>query len=806
MKPCRVFSQTGWRRAGAINVSATYICGLVLLVCFAISVSRTGSSILVTIIFDGPCATSSKVNLFLHLLVNILSSAVLASSNFFMQILSAPSREEIDRAHAWLESLDIGIPSFKNLRHVSWFKRTSWFIFFISSAPIHLFFNSAIFRTEYLGSEWHLTIATEAFTKGGAYYAPGASLSPAGSSMPAGPSYMPATGYAPEQSYGSWVPLSDYWEASSIARRNITLAAKEAHNWTILSSKDCQAEYISCKARSTYGDVVIIVEPGTSHPDGWTRSEVFNFQPSSNLSSYWDPRVPPDSINSLWFSTQCSTVRSSTGHGTYDTCYNTCLGALGSDLGLDQVASYGSGPPSFSFVSQHAPAPQDPWFLDFFFAIRESIQPKLYQLNGFNIPPLDSSLGFKDEFKSFRVRHCLAKPNPGTCKVGVSNALLLVVIGCVLVKAIQATIVVWKLPAASLVTPGDAIASFLSVPDPRTKGLCTLDIVDCERFEVSLCRTSGRIASSISGLAWVRTYIILISSLILLAAGFVLSSKATDYNYSYSFDHASTVIAAEFALSYYSALLLVNAPQLIFSSCYYVYNAIITRLHVEKEWDSFSSGFRPLRVSYPAGEQTSSYRLQLPYSYSIPMIAISISFHFFISNAVYLLLAEGGQLKLELVESLSILPLFHLSQGSAVALGYSPFFFLVLFIASFVLIICSPVLLGLQKLRYTTNAGGCSSLVISAACHPSDRATDEQTSEEGSSSSRHSLLDGRTSSGDESGPPLKLAQRKLRWGAMTLPRSLAECKNPEGGEEVFHLGFGTIQDGVWDPNEGHYYA
>ncbi|KAI3320958.1 hypothetical protein HD806DRAFT_546783 [Xylariaceae sp. AK1471] len=806
MNSSRVFSQKGWRRAGAINVGVAYTCTLVLLLCLLISVSQNESLILPTIIFEGPCTTSSAVSLFLHLLLNIVSGAILASSNFFMQVLSAPSREEINRAHAWLRSLDIGIPSIKNLWHMSWFKLISWFIFFLSSVPIHLFFNSAIFQTKYLGSEWHLTIATEAFTEGAAFFPPGASLLPAGFSLSNDIYIWPFYGYP--------VSLMEYWDASSIARQNLASVAREAHGWAVLNTADCQTQYISCTPRTTYRDVVVIVETGASNSAGWTRSEVFDFEPSSNLSSYWDSHVPPESINSLWFSAQCNTQRLLSNSGRDDKCKNTCLGALG-------------GATPYYFNPKFVPPPQEPWLLSFFEDLRANNKSTLYQNHGFN-----------DEFDNLRVRYCLAKPNQPTCKVGISNALLLVVVGCIFIKALQATIVVWKLPTASLVTPGDAIESFISDPDSRTQGLCTLDITDSERLEygVRKRRTPSmnvplphmiyprkwgkkqrRLASAITSSAWVRTYAILAPGLILLAAGLGESSAITQNNFSYSLDHTDVILAATFTLNYFGALLLVNTPQLIFSLCYFSYNSLVTRLHVEREWNSFGSDFQPLRVSYPAGEQVSSYRLQLPYTYSIPMIAISISLHWLVSNAVFLLIIEGGFVQSDAQNAAELSAIFRVSDGSFIALGYSPFFFLVLFVTSFIFIICSPVLIGLQKLKYKMVTGGCNSLVISAACYLSDLATDQQTTHEQRSCSPQqppldltdnttTLLDTRTKAIDETGQSLEMAQRKLRWGGMVLPRSLAECITTEDGEEVFHLGFGGVEDYIWEPNDNHYYA
>lgn len=68
-----------------------------------------------------------------------------------------------------------------------------------------------------------------------------------------------------------------------------------------------------------------------------------------------------------------------------------------------------------------------------------------------------------------------------------------------------------------------------------------------------------------------------------------------------------------FNYGYLGSLIMVNTPQLLLSLCYFSYNALVTRIHIEQEWNSYSLSYKPLRVSYPAGEQTSTYRLELPY-------------------------------------------------------------------------------------------------------------------------------------------------------------------------------------------------
>jgi hypothetical protein len=58
----------------------------------------------------------SNMSGWLHIGINILSTALLAGSNYCMQCLTSPTREEIDAAHARGSYLNIGILSWRNVR------------------------------------------------------------------------------------------------------------------------------------------------------------------------------------------------------------------------------------------------------------------------------------------------------------------------------------------------------------------------------------------------------------------------------------------------------------------------------------------------------------------------------------------------------------------------------------------------------------------------------------------------------------------------------------------------------------------
>jgi hypothetical protein len=73
-----------------------------------------------------------------HLLINALSTLLLAASNYTMQVLSSPTRKDIDEAHAKKEHLDIGVLSVRNLSRIPRRRLLLFILMGLSSIPIHL--------------------------------------------------------------------------------------------------------------------------------------------------------------------------------------------------------------------------------------------------------------------------------------------------------------------------------------------------------------------------------------------------------------------------------------------------------------------------------------------------------------------------------------------------------------------------------------------------------------------------------------------------------------------------------------------
>ena len=147
----------GWRM-GVTLCAATTGTVLVINVLLTVSASiRYGVHGGFGTIQEGSCRITRNLSLWLHLAINILSTLLLGASNYCMQCLASPTREEIDIAHGQHVWLDIGVPSVRNLRRITPFRLVLWLLLAASSLPLHLLWNSAVFST--LSSQDYVVVA-----------------------------------------------------------------------------------------------------------------------------------------------------------------------------------------------------------------------------------------------------------------------------------------------------------------------------------------------------------------------------------------------------------------------------------------------------------------------------------------------------------------------------------------------------------------------------------------------------------------------------------------------------------------------
>lgn len=147
----RLYSR--WRRMHRYRFGVLFCAGLSATVFFINSIltiwawKRFGVNFGVGFIQRGNCDQTKKLSQWLHLAINVLGTALLSASNYTMQCLSSPTRQDIDKAHAQNRWLDIGILSVRNLRTITWKRIILWWLLAVTSLPLHLMYNSAVFDT-----------------------------------------------------------------------------------------------------------------------------------------------------------------------------------------------------------------------------------------------------------------------------------------------------------------------------------------------------------------------------------------------------------------------------------------------------------------------------------------------------------------------------------------------------------------------------------------------------------------------------------------------------------------------------------
>lgn len=383
---------SGWRRSACVNTILVFTVFLVLLSSHIYLWVKSRRLDGYHIIHSGSCAGNGvgRANTLIHLVINILSTLVLASTNFFMQVLNAPSRAELDNAHTRGSWLDIGVPSPRNTFRVTPFKTIMWLLFFLSSVPIHLIFNSVIFSTDNRGSEFGYLVFDESVLAGGATFDPGTSLA-----LPYEIFKMDTTDTEEEK-------IRHFEELHSNRSLVIPEAVESMRNghWNKIDKSTCKALYNTthCSGLRSYRNVALIL-PGSS---GWNRSQVWHLP--ENETSFWDTYVPNDINNSLWFAhlpaaqyyQSCLMSLTTTidegglRHQIY--CDNSCSFAMGLDTSISDTWSY-SLFPDRQFHTELV-----------------SIGPA---------PEFESS--------SLTVEYCMVEPLETVCQIGLASTLLSVV-------------------------------------------------------------------------------------------------------------------------------------------------------------------------------------------------------------------------------------------------------------------------------------------------------------------------------------------------------------------------------------------
>lgn len=128
----------GWR-AGLVRSFLLSLVALVVNIAVYSWLIRTYESTAGTSTLQrGNCGGIRNANTGIHAALNIVSTLILGASTYAMQGITAPTRKEVDAAHAKGKWVEIGTPSLRNLLYVRRRNAWIWLILALTSMPFHL--------------------------------------------------------------------------------------------------------------------------------------------------------------------------------------------------------------------------------------------------------------------------------------------------------------------------------------------------------------------------------------------------------------------------------------------------------------------------------------------------------------------------------------------------------------------------------------------------------------------------------------------------------------------------------------------
>ncbi|CUS09938.1 unnamed protein product, partial [Tuber aestivum] len=321
---------------------------------------------------------------------------------------------------------------------------------------------------------------------------------------------------------------------------------------------------------------------------------------------------------------------------------------------------------------------------------------------------------------------CKSEKTPEKCKVQFSLGIMIVVICCNLIKACCMVMAVARSREPTLVTLGDALDSFLRVPDQTTMGMCFADKRFIKREWMSGVRTIPeqwkvkgvqRWWTSVSRTRWVTCNFFCL--MVVIAAGWsfqsgmvndsaylqtdITSMQTKRWTRGFGKVNSLSLVALDFR-NITEATLLANLPQTILSFLYLAYNSLFTCMLSGHEWSLFSHHHRTLRVTSPRPGQRSTYWLQIPYTYAIPLMTLSGLLHWLTSQSIFLASVEISD------------PLGGEISSTISGVGYSCIAIIFVLILGILALLAAA---GMGYRRFSaeiTTVQSCSA-AISAACH-----------------------------------------------------------------------------------------
>ncbi|KAF4896972.1 hypothetical protein CGCF415_v011381 [Colletotrichum fructicola] len=139
--------KSGWRAGIAVNIVIGFIILIVAIVCLVLALVVVGMVRGESRVYEGSCSKADEIKIGLSVAINVIVIILLATANYVFQVLSSPTRTEVEMAHEEHRWLHIGVPSFRNLRFISKPRVVMAVIIMMTAVSTQVIYNAVIFTT-----------------------------------------------------------------------------------------------------------------------------------------------------------------------------------------------------------------------------------------------------------------------------------------------------------------------------------------------------------------------------------------------------------------------------------------------------------------------------------------------------------------------------------------------------------------------------------------------------------------------------------------------------------------------------------
>ncbi|OLN81170.1 hypothetical protein CCHL11_09539 [Colletotrichum chlorophyti] len=140
--------KSGWRAGIALNICIGFVILIVAIVCLVLALVVVGMIRGESRVFEGSCAMAEQIEIGLFVAINVITIVLLSAANYVFQVLSSPTRTEIEMAHEERRWLEIGVPSFRNLRFISSPRVVLTVVIMLAAVSTQVIYNAVIFTTQ----------------------------------------------------------------------------------------------------------------------------------------------------------------------------------------------------------------------------------------------------------------------------------------------------------------------------------------------------------------------------------------------------------------------------------------------------------------------------------------------------------------------------------------------------------------------------------------------------------------------------------------------------------------------------------